>query len=382
MSAVAPRRILFVTHAYPRAAGDAAGSFLHRLAIALTAAGHEVRVLAPAGPGLPAESRHEGIEVRRYRYAAAEHETLAYTGTMAAQAFGSMRGFLALIGLVRHGARAVRAEVAAWRPDVVHAHWWFPAALQVRLARVPTPVVVTLHGSDVRLAQRVPGAAAIARRVLDAATVTTVSAWLRDRCPVDGARIAPMPVDATVFTPDATVRVPGRVVFAGRLNAQKGIRPLLEAFARLPGTCTLEVIGDGPERASATALARRLGIADRVRWGGAGTTADLATAFRRAHVVAVPSVAEGLGLVAVEAQLCGAPVVGFRSGGLPDVVCAPPGRLVEPTVDGLVHGLTAVLASPPATRPTAEMDALRDRFAPAAVAVGYGTLYEEACRVA
>ena len=62
-------RVLFVTHAYPRFADDEAGSSVHRLAVALRAAGCTIQVLAPSAPGLEQVSEIEGIPVQRFRYA-------------------------------------------------------------------------------------------------------------------------------------------------------------------------------------------------------------------------------------------------------------------------------------------------------------------------
>ena len=381
MTAHGPHRVLFVTHAYPRASGDVAGVFLHRFALALQARGHVVRVVAPAAPGFPAEDRVDGVAVHRYRYASETRETLAYTGTMAEQAFGSPAGFGALLGLIRAGARAVRREAATWAPTVIHAHWWFPGALQVRLARAGIPVVATLHGSDVRLARTNPIATWLARRALAGVATTTVSEWLGASSPVPPVAIAPMPLDDRVFDlpADAPERIAGRIVFAGRLNAQKGILPLLEAMTVLPPTSTLDVFGDGPLRAECESRVVALGLGARVRFRGAVPTAELATAFRTAHVVAVPSREEGLGLVAAEAVLCGAPVVGFRSGGLPDVVAPEAGQLVdsaEPAALG--SALRDRLAGPPVTLPPHIRERVRDRLTPEAVARRYEAIYDAA----
>ena len=62
-------RVLFLTHSYPRFASDAAGSFLHRLAVALRAGGCDVQVLAPSGKGLVKEEAIDGVPIRRFRYA-------------------------------------------------------------------------------------------------------------------------------------------------------------------------------------------------------------------------------------------------------------------------------------------------------------------------
>jgi glycosyltransferase involved in cell wall biosynthesis len=374
-------RVLFVTHAYPRQPGDVAGVFLHRFARALQARGHSVRVVAPASPGYPSEAALDGVSIVRYRYAAEPQETLAYTGTMAEQAFGSVGGFAALLGLIRSGARAVRREVDRWSPTIIHAHWWFPAAVQVRLARVRTPTVATLHGSDVRLAHRNAVARWLARRALAGVRTATVSEWLGAVSPVPPMAIAPMPLDDETFRvwDGAGERTPGRIVFAGRLNAQKGILPLLEALATLPSTTSLDVFGEGPLRAVAEARVRALSLGSRVRFFGNAEPAHLAEAFRTAHVVAVPSLEEGLGLVAAEAILCGAPVVGFRSGGLPDVVDAAAGTLVEPSSAGaFAAALRTRLASAPISVTATVRTRLSDRLSPSAVARQYEPLYDAA----
>src|SRR5258706_16483574 len=75
--------VLFLTHSFPRSEGDAAGSFILRLAVALRAENVNVHVVAPAGPGLPASAEIEGVSVERFRYAPRRYEKLAYTGNMA-----------------------------------------------------------------------------------------------------------------------------------------------------------------------------------------------------------------------------------------------------------------------------------------------------------
>src|SRR5690348_16137438 len=77
--------VLFLTHSFPRHPGDAAGSFILRLARALGDQGIRVAVVAPHAPGLAGHEVISGIEIVRFRYAPATLETLAYTGTMAEQ---------------------------------------------------------------------------------------------------------------------------------------------------------------------------------------------------------------------------------------------------------------------------------------------------------
>ena len=78
-------RVLFLTHSFPRYAGDAAGAFVLRLATALAGQDVDVEVIAPATASTPARDRIDGVPVTRFRYAPRALETLAYEGNMATQ---------------------------------------------------------------------------------------------------------------------------------------------------------------------------------------------------------------------------------------------------------------------------------------------------------
>lgn len=379
------RRILFVTHNYPRHPGDAAGSFLHRLALALQAAGLTVRVLAPSAPRLPPAESLEGVEIRRFRYAPAGMESLAYSGTMAEQVLGSLGGKGALLGLLTAGAMAVRRGIDDFAPDVIHAHWWFPAGLLSLSADRDVPLVTTMHGSDVRLARSRPIVHPLFRRVMArSAAVTAVSSWLageaRAMAPRTAIAVAPMPVDTQRFTAEATPRIAGRFLFVGRLNAQKGVRDLLEALSWLPAGVTLDIVGDGDDAATLKQRARDLGVDARITWHGALDHAALPVLYRRSQAVVMPSLHEGLGLVAVEAQLSRTPVIAYRSGGVPDVVDAHwGGRLVPPgDVRALADAMAAIHAAPDAVSGwgASARSVMLDRFAPTSVALGYRAIYD------
>ncbi|MGA1308857.1 MAG: glycosyltransferase [Gemmatimonadaceae bacterium] len=386
-------RVLFVTHAYPRATGDAPGSFVHRLAREVQGRGAAVRVLAPHAAGLAEHETLDGITIHRFRYAPEGMETLAYTGTMAEQVLGSWRGRFAFGGMVMQGARAIRREIRAFRPTVIHAHWWFPSGMLATFAAGRVPVVITMHGSDVRLAVKRRAVHPIVRRVLTrAAAVTAVSRWLAEQAGTLGAhrtvQVAPMAVDTDRFQMAGVASaahagsdlISRPLVFAGRLNAQKGLADLLEALPRMTTPGTLQVIGEGEDHAALHAKATRLGVAERVQWMGRGTPEMLAEAFRGAAAIVIPSRDEGLGLVAVEAQLCGAPVIAYRSGGLPDVVDPRwSGVLLTPGDIGALASACdeALRTAPDPQRRDAAIAEMRARFAPAAVAERYLRLYTE-----
>jgi len=382
-------RVLFLTHAYPRHSGDVPGSFLHLLALCLVDAGVDVRVIAPHANGLADRANVDGIPVIRYRYAPDEHETLAYTGAMVAEVRASLRSKMSLLRMLSEGKRELMREARGWKPDVIHAHWWFPSGMSaVRAARqLQLPLVVTLHGSDVRLARGIAPARAIFRRVAGrTSAVTAVSEYLanvaRHMAPDVNVLTLPMPVEVGRFSPPepGEARSANTLLFVGRLTEQKGINLALDALARLPEDIRLHIVGDGPEHANLEAHAARIGVAARVGFLGSRPPAQLPRLYREAAAVVVPSHEEGLGLVAVEAVLCGTPVVAFASGGLVDALDnGRAGTLVPPgNVDALTDALREVLANPEAARERARNGRARamDLHAPANATGRYLDLYE------
>ena len=381
-------RVLFLTHSFPRFVGDAPGSFLLRLAVALSDVGVEVRVVAPAARDLEAREDIEGIHVERFRYAPRGFENLAYTGNMAHEVASSWSGKLFLTTFL--GSELLRSswERRDFRPDVIHAHWWFPSGVVgMSLAGLSrAALVTTLHGTDLRLAVQAAASRPVLRQVLKRSKrVTTVSRWLASElikiAPDARPIVAPMPVATERFSPHGSREV-NRFLFAGRLNAQKGLDHLLRAFAAMERLAMLDVVGEGNDAAQLKLLASQLGVSDRVTWHGQLKQPELVRKYQSATAAVVPSVDEGLGLVAAEALLCETPVVAFRSGGLTDIIeDRRTGILVTPGVTSeLAAALDEILEFPERAHALAAAgrEHVLAAFSPESAATNYADIYRQA----
>jgi glycosyltransferase involved in cell wall biosynthesis len=382
-------RVLTLTHNFPRHPGDPVGSFVLRLAVALRDHGVETHVVAPMAPGLPSSDSIEGVPVTRFRYAPGRLETLAYTGTMGTQVRRFWKARLAMVGFLASGYRAAIRAHTRQPADVIHAHWWFPGGLVARAVRSRTglPYVVTMHGSDIRLAASLPGAARLFRTVSRrAAAMTTVSSWLAAQSRRLDAElepvVAPMPVAPELFHPGEH-RDADRLLFIGKLTEQKGLAHLFHAMTMMRSQPRLDVVGAGRIADSQyRTLARDLGLEGRVTWHPLLTQQELADLYRSAAIHVIPAVDEGLGLTAVEALLSETPVVAFDSGGLPDVVFPDRTGLLVPARDqqALARALDDLLADAGKRQRMgrAGRELLLERFGPTAVAEQYAAILQQA----
>lgn len=261
--------------------------------------------------------------------------------------------------LDRYGlAEAVPAFVSmvsvlavAQRYDLLYSHYWLSgiAAARVR-RRLDIPWAHTAHTLAVVKNQRLaPGAqpepeerVAAEGHIAQGADLLVVStaaerqALVQSYC-VDPERavVVTPGVDLTAFKPgrrDAARRALARedqrlFVIVGRLERLKGVDLALRALASLPAArpeARLLVIGgDGGrpgETARLRALAAKLGIAGQVEFLGPVPQAQLATYYVAADACLLPSYTESFGLVGLEAQACGTPVVASSAAGLASVI--------------------------------------------------------------
>lgn len=218
--------------------------------------------------------------------------------------------------------RVLRAR----RADVVHVHTFASQVLGTRAAaRVGARLVRTEHSTRVfddpscwpfsrwslrRADASVAISEHIRRRALERAP------WASARIEVvpngvDTARFAeaPLPADATTGAL--------RLLALGRLDRRKGLDIAFRALAHLHGP-VLEIVGEGGEQARLEALARELGVANRVVFSG--FEADVRPAIARSHLLLSSARTEGLGIALLEGMAMGRAVAALPTGGVPEFV--------------------------------------------------------------
>jgi glycosyltransferase involved in cell wall biosynthesis len=350
--------VLFLTHNYPRHDGDFAGRFLERLACLLTERGARVGILAPHHPGASEQEEMHGVMVRRFRYGSDAQEVLAYRGDWGGATLTGPHGLWAHYRFFRSFAHAARRFVQEAQPRVIHAHWWIPAGWVARRLVGESRLVVTLHGTDLRLLQRKVWMRPLAARVFARAhIITTVSTWLgedlarRFRGIHDKLGVAPMPPEDSLFTgaPRAATSNPPIVLSVTRFTKQKRNDVLLQALALLRNRGVefrARLVGEGGAfRDETEAQIQQLGLAPFALLAGSKPQSELVDEYRSADVTVLSAIDEGLGLALVEAQLCGCAVVGARSGGITDIIADGQSGLLVPPGDpvALADALQLVL---------------------------------------
>jgi teichuronic acid biosynthesis glycosyltransferase TuaC len=356
-------RVLVVSTLYPNAAQPNHGVFVEtRLLKTLELGGLEATVIAPAPyfpssnpvfgryavyADVPPREIRRGLEVWHPRY----------------PVLPGLPGLApwALYGAALRGVRRLQHAGKAF--DVIDAHYFFPdgvAAAQLsRTLRLP--LLITGRGTDLTLIPRKAGPRGrIVRAARQASANIAVCDDLRRRlidlgAPEDRTLTLRNGVDLELFAPGdraaarAKFGVDGyTLVSVGALIPRKGHDLTIAALTRLPDARFL-LIGAGPLRRDLEQLARRHGVADRVRFLGEIPHHELADVYRAADVSVLASDREGWANVLLESMACGAPVVSTDVNGASEVVRSPAAGLLLPdrTSEALAAGVERLRRQPP-----------------------------------
>jgi glycosyltransferase involved in cell wall biosynthesis len=269
-------------------------------------------------------------------------------------------------------------------PEILHAHTFASGTLAALLGRRwRLPVVLSEHDSDLveglilgwdaRVARFAYRSAAVVCPVSDVLRKSIMSLEPRARCEVVG-NVVDVDAFASVRRQPSISR--GRRILAvSSLTRQKGLTYLLEAVRLLVPhrpDISLTIIGEGPERAALETQAMALPVA----FLGSLPRAAVQDRMHEADVVAVPSIAETFGIVAVEALAAGLPVVTTSVAGTAELVAAYGGRAVAPADPvALSRALEEMIDRPDSPVPANAAEELRRMFSPEAIADSFDAIY-------
>ena len=351
--------ILFNTHVYPRYNGDHVAPFMHEMAKVCSTFARVV-VHCPHAPGLPMVETMDGVEIRRFRYAREDKQTLAYRGDMHKQVKRSISKAMLFFSFLRKWKKASRKLINELNPTIVHAHWLIPGAYVTNKAmKKRGNLYISMHGTDVFLIKKMKLAKRLARRSLHSATNLHFVSKALQNIVVDqygeaygAGLVLPMVFGLEDFrqhTPTAPKETK-RILFVGRLMEVKGIDVLINAFSQLVADdrfneWTLDVVGEGPELDRLTSLTQKRGMEQRIEFHGSKHRHELVEFYNQAELFVLPSKTtslgekEGLGLVVLEAMMAGVPVIGSDCGGISETIVHQKTGLIVPEDDvDALHG--------------------------------------------
>ena len=342
--------LLFFTPDFKPMSGGVA-EHTHQYANYFAGRDHSVTVVAPRVEGSREFDAGQPYEVVRVR--------------QRPKPFGYLFFLAVLVGVLRRE-----------RVDWVYCPVWYPLALFASAVSPFTSarLAIGAHGWEVihegrTLSERLQGKGpTLQRPVFRAAdVVVAVSEWTREavlRTVPDGVdvRVVNNGVDVAEFEDARPLETVGGVdvrdrnvlLTVSRLAPRKGHDVLIEALPSIteehPDTVYL-VAGDGGRRSELESLARRVGVEDHVVFLGYVPDEDLPDLYATADQFVMPNrregnSVEGFGIVFLEANATGTPVVGGDSGGAPDAVAdGVTGRLVDPyDADAVAEAVTELLS--------------------------------------
>ncbi len=368
-------RVLMLATSFPKYAGDTTAPFIAEIAAGVVAHGVAVRILLPHHREFRHEAIERGVELRTFRYA--PHPSWALWGyAEALQADVGLRRralYVTPFALIA-STWSLWRQAREFRPDIIHGHWLLPNGLPAMIVAwlCGVPLVISMHGSDVAMAERTSLYRRIAGWIFGRTHLATAcSGDLHLRALALGADPAttitlPYGVAASEFRPDMIDRdwVAQRfgiaataplVVAVGRFVTKKGFQHLLRTLPTLRAIypqLRLLLAGYGDLHDEYVAIIAELGVADMVVMPGQLLRDEVARVIASADVYCVPSVHDELGNVdglpnaLLEGMAAGRAIVASAVAGIPDVITDGVHGLLVPEGDEtrLAQAITQLLS--------------------------------------
>lgn len=356
-----PLRVLIAADTFPPDVNGAA-TFAEQLAVGLAERGHEVHVVAPASSRQYGtfDEEHQGVTLVVHRlksYKWPLHAWLRFVWPWSVRKWTGP-----ILDAVKPDVLHIQSHVVIGRgivPEanargirVVATNHFMPENLleYTPFGKWTLPIALKIAWSD----------AAKTYRLADTITTPTNLAADYLRKAIAGQRVLAIScgIDASRYVAREGRPANNDIVFVGRVAPEKNLDVLVRALALLPGSlaATLTIVGDGEMIPKLTALAKELGLEDRVRFLGFVSDEAKRTALTNGTVFAMPSTAELQSISSLEAMASGLPVVAADSMALPHLIDGNGYLFVPGDEHDLAAKLEAVLAAP-----EAEYTAMRQR---------------------
>lgn len=367
-------KISIVTSTYPRYQGDGAGSFIHSMSANLVRLGHKVTVFAPYDPEVVSDWQAD-VDVRRVRFIVPDRwSKLGHARSLSGDVHLHWHAYPLVALFSIFAIFQLFRQVKHDKANVIYAQWLVPGGLIGAIVSWLTgvPLVVSLHGSDVFIAERYaifrPFVRFIFRttRHFVACSTDLAQRAIGIGLPDGNVTVIPYGVDIDRYAPsnETGSKLRARLSISddqpvamamGRLVYKKGFSYFIQAaelvLERFPKTRFI-VAGDGDLRSELESVAQSLGIESSVTFIGHVPWAETPMYLAMADVVAVPSVidqagnVDGLPNVLLESLATGCAVVACRVAGIPEVVRDGENGLLVPQKDvtALADALCRLLA--------------------------------------
>jgi glycosyltransferase involved in cell wall biosynthesis len=342
-------KIAMLTSSYPKWPGEMTAPFIEEIAASVAARGHEVHVLMPHRSDLRREPIERGVHLHAYHYAPTQSlEVWGYSAALHGDVGIRPATIVAAPLALGSGLRSLLKLTECERYDMIHGHWVLPSGAVAALVaqRRKLPLVLSLHGSDVFLAEQSLPTAWVARWTAQHADrITSCSGDLAARLaalggPAERMRVIPYGIDAEQFYPAAAAGTAVReqlgvapdqpmIVWVSRMVYKKGLSVLLNAMPtvlRHHPRMMLVLGGYGDLRDTLERQAQELGIAANVLFPGPVARDAINAYWNAGDLVVVPAIhdhrgnVDGLPNIILESMSAGRPIVASRIAGIPQVI--------------------------------------------------------------
>lgn len=363
--------ISVITSSYPRFDGDGTAPFVRSISLALNKLGNNIDIVAPYDPEVK-DMGQEEVNVSRFKYAPQRNcHIMGHSRALKGDNVLDKRAFLLIIPYIISGTAALWKSIETKKSTFIHAHWSLPNGLCAWIINKirKTPYIVSLHGSDVFVANKNFIFEKVNELVLKGAkAITACSNELFEYAESHGGygktHLIEWGADPAIFLPiveKTTIRkemnLPENAVLItslGRLVPKKGFSVLISAFAQAekPENTFLVIGGAGSQRDALIETSKRLGINEKLILPGVIKWKDVPAFLGASDVFALPSIRDprgnidGLPTVLLEAMSCGLPCIASDVGGVSLVIRSwENGVIVDPNdVSALSSTISSILS--------------------------------------